>query len=419
MRANSTMPLAPPPNIVVTIEIGNSGSTVRFEAADGAKLPLQGTLSSANLAGERDRLDTALETFRSKCMPSGNTTDWPAITEGIELLHATGRNLAYSLFRGNVKLREVENFCKTYAPRIQGRDISPMIEVIAQDQASVPIEIIPLFNFAPPGLITNLLDLEQAAGSFPGFTCVMKRSIGSSSHQRPKTLYANPKLPMKFFYHAGLANAGQEWKYLSSSERIEVDRPWPSGAISERGFVKELCDQLWDRSVMLEGQRGPAAEIYHFACHCNTSGDVSKSYFLELSWDASSSQRASIASLRDGFAERLRCAAANFEPELPLVFLNACGSSRITPAAVSSFPGFLIDEGFLGVIGTETRIPDAAASSFARAFYDTFLDGVQLGEALLKARKRLLARANPIGILYTMYADPHTVIGVYKGGQNG
>jgi hypothetical protein len=68
---------------------------------------------------------------------------------------------------------------------------------------------------------------------------------------------------------------------------------------------------------------------------------------------------------------------------------------------------FLVENGNRGFIGTETRIPDQYAAAFSEQFYTELLQGRPLGEAVHAARWTLLRRHNnPLGILYTVYADP-------------
>ena len=56
-------------------------------------------------------------------------------------------------------------------------------------------------------------------------------------------------------------------------------------------------------------------------------------------------------------------------------------------------------------------MPDNIAAAFSRLFYEGLLDAdLPLGEAVLQARQRLLARNNPLGILYTLYGDPDLVV---------
>ena len=88
--------------------------------------------------------------------------------------------------------------------------------------------------------------------------------------------------------------------------------------------------------------------------------------------------------------------------------LLGCGSSNIYPEGVVSFPPLLLDHGYRGFIGPESKIPDDFAGLFAGRLYKSFLEGDRLGEAILKTRCSFLTtHANPLGILYTMYANPN------------
>lgn len=70
----------------------------------------------------------------------------------------------------------------------------------------------------------------------------------------------------------------------------------------------------------------------------------------------------------------------------------------------------LLRQGVRGVVTTECLVPDAVAAAFTRLFYPLLLDGEEIGDALLGARKSLLGSpfCNPLGLLYTLYAVPHT-----------
>lgn len=77
------------------------------------------------------------------------------------------------------------------------------------------------------------------------------------------------------------------------------------------------------------------------------------------------------------------------------------------PSKVSSFPRWFLQRRHLGVIGTETLVPDAVAPVYAELFYKELLTGASLGEAVVRARQQLLHRfGNPLGLLYVLYADP-------------
>ena len=75
------------------------------------------------------------------------------------------------------------------------------------------------------------------------------------------------------------------------------------------------------------------------------------------------------------------------------------------PNGLKSFPEVFLAGNFAGYIGTESIIPDTTAAAFATAFFTKFLGGKKLGESVYAARLRLLARGDPLGILYTAYAS--------------
>jgi CHAT domain-containing protein len=96
----------------------------------------------------------------------------------------------------------------------------------------------------------------------------------------------------------------------------------------------------------------------------------------------------------------------------PLVFLNGCGTGAFTPDALSPFIIKLVeDRGAAGVIATEMPVWEALAGEMAVSFLREFLAGKPAGEALLLARRALLAQNNPLGLAYTLYAAEQLVLG--------
>jgi hypothetical protein len=63
------------------------------------------------------------------------------------------------------------------------------------------------------------------------------------------------------------------------------------------------------------------------------------------------------------------------------------------------------DRAAAGVIGTEITVREQLACEMAQRFFLSFLDGIPAGSALLKARRALLAKNNPLGLAYTLYAS--------------
>lgn len=94
----------------------------------------------------------------------------------------------------------------------------------------------------------------------------------------------------------------------------------------------------------------------------------------------------------------------------PLVFLNGCATAGFSPTAPSEFiVRFVQGRKAAAVIGTEVSTWELLADAMATAFLQAFLSGSSAGEALLQARRRLLAKYNPLGLAYTLFgsADLH------------
>jgi hypothetical protein len=91
----------------------------------------------------------------------------------------------------------------------------------------------------------------------------------------------------------------------------------------------------------------------------------------------------------------------------PLVFLNGCRTAVPRPDRVMDLiSDFVRVARASGVIGTEITIFESLACRFAPACLRPFLQGVQLGDAVRRARLEVLAAQNPLGLVYVPYA-PH------------
>jgi hypothetical protein len=180
-----------------------------------------------------------------------------------------------------------------------------------------------------------------------------------------------------------------------------------------------LARRLWEsRKNFAGGTCDPPYQICFFACHCDTTAKNPADYTVTLHTGGllnRGERTVDLESLIDEL-DKLRRGQGTARETRPLVFFNACGGARVDPAGAGSFPDLFLkrDLGFLGFIGTQATIPDAFASAFARAFYEylskgmeTALEGINIGEALYASRWKLLNETkNPLGILYSLYAEP-------------
>ena len=97
----------------------------------------------------------------------------------------------------------------------------------------------------------------------------------------------------------------------------------------------------------------------------------------------------------------------------PLVVLNGCNTAAFSPDSLSPFIRILVrDCEAAGVLGTEVPIPELLAGEAGRLFLDAFLGGASAGDALLGLRRNLIARGNPMGLAYTLYAVSELAIAV-------
>ena len=97
----------------------------------------------------------------------------------------------------------------------------------------------------------------------------------------------------------------------------------------------------------------------------------------------------------------------------PLVFLNGCGTTGYSPEALSPFLKKLVDDrGASGLVGTEIPVWEDLAAEMAELFLNSFLEGKPAGTALLEARRALLSKQNPLGLVYTLYASANLRIAV-------
>jgi hypothetical protein len=105
----------------------------------------------------------------------------------------------------------------------------------------------------------------------------------------------------------------------------------------------------------------------------------------------------------------------------PLVFLNACSTSR--PGDSHDPPGlpdkWILSGGALAVVATLCDVPDYFAHAFARKFYEILIQALTdrddqaaprnryVAEALLQTRRFFMDEPyrNPLGLAYVLYAS--------------
>jgi hypothetical protein len=280
-------------------------------------------------------------------------------------------------------------------PRIDGQP--PIIEISGDTLLLFPFELLPLLETRFPPRIGTEDELYEAAGAFLGFAAVVRR-IPPAGYEPPLPLTGSP-LTVALFRDETIRGAKLEELFFANDQRVKLQTTWPLPQTDAAHAAALLCGRLVDPMAQLEGAPPTAADqVQHFACHCFSNADA-----LTLRLGSTSTPH-------DVSYDQIRTALQRARPKgpLPLLFMNACGSATVSPRSNVSLTRLFIGNGNRGFIGTHAPIPDQLASRFSRAFYEHLLNGASVSTALWRARWRMLHRyKNPLGILYTLYADAY------------
>jgi CHAT domain len=404
----------------IRIRVGERSSSVLVKNGT-AQIEGRGNVSGIKLGEMRKQVRQDLETF-CNTFSRLEQSDPATVADGLRGLKARGRFILSDLFHHNPEdlpgLQALsQRACPTAGEWLAdpGQPIPRLIEAHMGFGDGIPVETLPLFEYVDrKGPVNTWDDVELIVKSLPGFVGVVKRRLG---HDEPRLgEFENVPLPVKVFLNRHTPGFGEVERLFGDKKRF-LSQVWPDAGAPSDGerFVRGLACYLWAPEKDFPGQTPqPRAEIYHFHCHCETFGPPSGKYALILHtgrW-VGGERRVELGSLRDALYQ-LRFMVPKAEGPRPLVFLNACGSTHVDPTEATSFPELFLEKGldFLGVIGTEATIPEYFAREFAKRFYHRLFQGDNLGEALLASRWQMLRQFhNPLGILYTLYADPEVRI---------
>jgi multiple sugar transport system ATP-binding protein len=89
----------------------------------------------------------------------------------------------------------------------------------------------------------------------------------------------------------------------------------------------------------------------------------------------------------------------------PLVVVNGCHTTELTPEEILSFVTTFSDARAAGVVGTETSIEQGLAGTAIEWFLSSLKQGGTLGEAMYQMRWQLLRRRNLMGLTYAPYCS--------------
>ncbi|HEY4359086.1 MAG TPA: hypothetical protein VGN16_25290 [Acidobacteriaceae bacterium] len=378
-------------HLTIQVNIGSETSSVVLSAPGVESLTLQSQLNQGRLSELRIRMRDQLQLFARLAESSfelRGSQRWEQVDAAMQCLRRLGSMFGSALFKyGDVP--RVEQFCRDACRWTKKLGQPPRIELIVGNYALAPFEFIPFFQRKSPGKITKPEELEDEARSYPAFVGIIKRTIHSAPEPASR-LAGRPELRAKVFQYAPLLAVTRVGPELEKCG-VTLSPNFPQKVFLPRDF----------ESRMMHIFRTSKEQIFYFGCHCDTTDMDAMNHHVTLMDTAESEER----QLSLGTIDLDLYENGPRAPHGPLVFMNACGGADVMPSGLKSFPEVFLTGNFAGYIGTETIIPDTTAAAFATTFFKTFLRGETLGESMLTARRRLLDRGDPLGILYTAYAS--------------
>jgi CHAT domain len=377
------------------VTVREEDSSIVFRSAGMPSLPVKSRFRRRQLDSMRNKLRASLTQFITKANEATAQPErrkWGTLNDAMAILRRTGQDIGYLLFP-SADVPAVQEYCRRACQWRDSLDRRPKIELNLPELGMVPLELIPLFQRRPAGLVKDAPSFLREARSYLGFAAIVKRNV-LENPSNAAYLNGNPTVRVRLFQYAGL-DAVDEVEPAIRNYGVRTSRPWPDGPLSSQTVEQTLCGSLLES----------VEQILYFGCHCTTTDPDPDEYRITLSHDGQTKRPVRLGAMKRYFWQHGPRKTIG-----PLVFLNACGGSAMVPSSIGSFPEFFLNENFTGYIGTETKVPDRSAAAFAKHFFQQFLSGVPLGEAVLLARRALLNRGDPTGILYTVYAPSELLV---------
>jgi hypothetical protein len=214
--------------------------------------------------------------------------------------------------------------------------------------------------------------------------CQTTDGTSQSLPQPPEVIASNPPQVL-VGYHTGLRTAAT---HVADLQRALVGPP----SLGTAGTP------ITARQTLLDALKSDALDLIYLFCH--TRGGL---YAV---------QRVNPPELRlaDGFIKPIHLDHRPPWSHRPFVVLNGCNTGGFSCDALSEFVKELTARGASGVLATEIPVFEQLAGEFGKIFVKEFLGGRTAGQALLEARRHLLAKQNPLGLIYTLYAPADLIL---------
>jgi len=371
---------------------------------------------------ERTRLAEHFYSIRLGLGKSAGVIDPVVGGEALRRIYGLGALWMHELLGTDIKrTRELTSFMRSLVPDWGSRRGPFRVEVRHSDEgneiaAAIPFEILPLFDLTVMPALTTKAAMCAAAFRFLG---MMGITVRERRLRVPNdfTLRRDPKtgrVPVGAYCDWTLVGVADEiGMFDAPNDDFELanGKVWPSTDLlkSEEEAGRDLA-----RRLFIGGAGVSQPQIHHFACHYG----ISKRYPLgeSFSFTARPPPNEDVGEslyLRwDTLKQELVFLADENGPEdstkyNPMAVLNACDSAAMRLTDAKPLVWWLLEKGYIAVLGTETQIPDHAASLFSRFMYAHLSEGTSIGEAVRATRWDMLEKLNnPVGLFFTLHGRP-------------
>lgn len=338
---------------------------------------------------------------------AGNALAW---------LHKIGKDYIFDVF-GHERFK-IMDYLKGKYPQWQKSlddgqlDVNsppPVIKSSGLGSLQIPFEFLPFFDFEWNEKIKNHDALYRAATKFMGFSTIICRELYSFDDSKVCNGIINNHggLNLRFYNHQQLRHSEDEGRTVGNMTNVNMINPWRAPMSGEHEFQDILSDQLLYGAF---NQYEKLDHIQHLACHADTRDPDSDNHTLSVSYPGNKWYRSTMngklttAQLKNKFSGNF---SKSPDIQYPLVFLNACAAAKINPLSTTSFPKLFYQNRNRGFIAPELPVPDELAAKFSVEFYKYLTAGNTISLAMHKARRNMLKYfQSPLGILYTIYANP-------------
>jgi CHAT domain len=176
-----------------------------------------------------------------------------------------------------------------------------------------------------------------------------------------------------------------------------------------RDFIQTSMDQLvyaeWTKKAEL--MKALAAKsfdhpVLYFLCHAEGAG-TPDAPALELPFLELVDGKITAVEIRTSLHNR-------FEPNPPLIFINACRGGQLGTLVTHNFTFAteLLEQGAVCVVGPQIEVPAVFAGEFGQRFFKQFIAQTdpppQVGNILRDLTREMWRHHNPFGLVYSLYA---------------